>query len=163
MKRGVLIVLSVAVLLVGSAMPAFAARAVGGWGKVFGHSTSCALSRASINSDNERAGGQVHHFEGCTSSAVSRAVPTGYPGVRQVPIRASDNAVCGVMPPWIYHSATTSDLKSSTLVHYWSECPEGAAYQGLTHARRWSEGNAYYVTRTSNFSPAVNFQDGVDS
>lgn len=157
MKRSVLVLAAAIAIVVGAALPAVAARAVGGWGTVFGNSVSCALSRASINSDNERAGGQVHNFNGCNSGNGSRTVPTGYLGIRQVPLRYSTGRVCGTMPPWTYNASTGSDLKGSTAVHYWSDCPEGAAYQGLAHARRWKQNYSEYETRTANWSPAINF------
>lgn len=148
----------VAVFTVGLlAPPAFADRAVSGWKKVYGHSTSCAMTRASINSDNERAGGQIHNFEGCNSGNGSRTVPTGYLAVREYAVRTSTGLVCSDVPPYRYNSTTTSDLVSSTPVVYHSTCPSGAAYHGVSNARRWRESFSDYSDTAYAGSPSVNF------
>jgi|GEM_PF-5236404 len=158
--RSMALVVLVGFMLGLTAPAAFATRAVTGWKTVFGHSTSCTLLRASINSENLKAGAQIHNYVGCNAANASRTVPPGYLGAKASYFRTSTMQVCGFAKPWAYNSTTTDELiVTSNVLYVSSSCPAHAAYQGIGAGKRWSEGaEAYrpdpYVTITT---AAVNF------
>lgn len=160
MTRRVLLLSMIAAFFVGAlGVPAYAARTVSPWKKVFGHSTSCTLIRSSINSDNDKSGGQIHNFYGCSSSASSRAVPPGYFKVRTFPVNASNRQVChSPVPPWTYNSSTTSDLLVSTSLEVSTSCPAHAAYFGSADGYRYTDAGSYEPTyAVVAQSAAINF------
>jgi len=146
--------------LVGLLAPAaYGARAIGSYKKVYGHSTSCTLVRATVNNTTRKGGGETHNFAGCSSSEPSLAVPPGYLGVSPNIRRDSNDWTCnGEGSFWVYNQTTTSTLKASNaLAVGYSTCPQHVAYYGESLGRRWQQTNSVYSTVTSYRSPSLGF------
>lgn len=160
MKKRFLTPCLIAAFVIGLSMPpAFAARKVSSWKKVAGHSTSCALVRASINSDNRRSGGEAANFYGCSASNSTRAVPPGYLGVYAMVLSSANNACSELSPVPVYNTVTTSSVTATMPLRTpsTSQCPEVSYYHGAAVGRRYLESSGDYEIARSYDSGAVAF------
>lgn len=133
------------------ASPAAATIHPSNWKKIFGHSTSCAIGRSSINDGTKTANALTRNHRGCDSSNAAVAVPARYLGARAVLIRASDNAVCGdTQDRW---NSSGESRQSASVGSKFASCG-AAVYVGGAINKRKSDAGAVY-TITDRVSPAV--------
>lgn len=147
--------------LMGSVVsPAFATSYPGAWKKIFGHSTSCALGRASVNDSTQRGGALTSNFKGCSSSNAALAVPSGYLGARALIVNNSNGAVCG-QSSTIWNSTKASSRDASTLrTSGSSSCVYAGYYFGRATNYRNSDSGVMHilndrVSGTAVWMPAV--------
>lgn len=77
MKIRTLALLAVVAFVLGALMPAaYAARKETTYKKVAGGSSSCTMVKASVNNENEKAGGRTQNFAGCSSSNPTKTLGT---------------------------------------------------------------------------------------
>lgn len=132
--------------------PAFGAGShPGPFGKVFGHSTSCALGRASTNDATERGGALTNNYWGCSSSNAARSVPPNYLGARAFVIHAASGVVCGESTTY-WNTSTTWTRDASTSREYINGyCEYAAYYYGYSNNfRRTDSGEIWGLPRTAN-------------
>lgn len=134
------------------ASPAIAASHPGVYAKIFGHSTSCALGRASVNDSTYRGGALTANFVGCSSSNARRSTPPSYLGARAYVVRNANGAICGTSSlKWNTSTASSRDA-STPRTSYNNSCDMTGYYFGLADNYRRSSAGAIYVRqdRVSN-------------
>ena len=152
MRRLVLPVIAAIGLLIGLlASPAAATVHPSNWKKIFGHSTSCAIGRASINDSNKTANALTRNHRGCSSSNALVGVPAKYLGARAVLIRASDNAVCGdTGDRW---NSSGESGQSASVRSKFAHCGAAVYIAGAINKRKSDAGAVYSIA--DRVSPPV--------
>jgi len=152
MKSLVLSALSLACIALGvSISPAVAAGShPGPWAKIFGHSTSCSLGRASTNDATERGGGLTNNYEGCSASNNAQSVPAGYLRTRELVVNSSNGLVCGDSGTLLNTSTASSRDASTAREYYTTSCESPRNYLGYSYnSRRSDAGYLYTVERAA--------------
>lgn len=115
------------------------------------------MVKASINSDNEKAGGRTSNFQGCDSGNPTKSMPTGYLGVRATIIRETTGGFCSSgSGPYYYTQATGYTVTATIDKVTASYCPSTAAYYGYSPGRRYVASESDYRTVWQR-SAAINF------
>lgn len=127
-----------------SIAPAVSASYPGPYAKIFGHSTSCALGRASVNDSTDRGGAYTANFNGCSSSAGARAVPAGYLRARAYVVRNSNGAICGVSSLLSNTTSAASRDASTPRTSYSNYCDMTGYYFGAAVNCRDSDAGDRY-------------------
>lgn len=147
MKRSLIVAAAALAFVVGlSVSPAFAGSYPSNFAKVFGHSTSCALGRASTNDTTERAGALTNNYAGCSSSNAHRNVPVKYLGARAFVLNSSNGAVCGASDT-AWNTSTTWTRDASTAREYTNtSCASPRNYFGVAwNYRKSDDGNLHLL------------------
>lgn len=150
MKSLVVSALSLSCIALGASVsPAVAAGShPGSWVKIFGHSTSCSLGRASTNDATERGGGLTNNYEGCSASNNAQSVPAGYLRTRAVVVNSSSGLVCGDSGTLV--NTSTSSSRNASTARDTTGCESPRNYLGYSYnSRRSDAGYLYTVERAA--------------
>lgn len=149
MKRFLVISAAAARFAVGVTIsPAMAGSHPGPWSKIFGHSTSCALGRASTNDTTERGGGLTNKYEGCSASNDRRNVPPGYLATQAQVRNASSGVVCGQSS--IFYNTTSDWTRNASTAREYntSSCEAPRTYRGIAFNGRRSDAGDWNTIAT---------------
>lgn len=132
--------------------PAFATSYPGSWKKVFGHSSSCTLGRASVNDSTDRGGALTSNFKGCSASNDPRSVPVKYLGANAYIRNYNNGAVCGSSGTKSNMSVASSRHASTLRASNSSSCTQAVCYFGQATNYRDSDSGVMSVRddRVSN-------------
>lgn len=98
---------ALAAFVVGLLAPAaYATSYPTAWNTIFGHSTSCALGRGSVNDTTHKSGASTVNRKGCKAGNAAVTVPPGY-------ILAQTQLVKVTSSTWHYCSYNTGDWNST--------------------------------------------------
>lgn len=122
--------------LIGTALPVFAASYPGDYVKVTGHSTSCAMGRASVNDSTYKTGSKTSNFRGCSPTNAHRNVPSGYLGAQAVVRNYNSGAVCGTSARKSNSTSTWTIEQTAKIVVGAAGCPGPGYYLGQSFSYR---------------------------
>lgn len=143
--------------IIGLSAPAIAASYPGSYKKIFGHTTSCAMGLASINTTTYKSGSRTSNFKGCSSSNETRNVPAGYLGAQAINYNWYNGAVCGSSnAKWNTSSTWTQTQTAPVLGGLAQGCPQTGTYIGRSFSSRKSDAGPYYL-ESEIYSPPKTF------
>lgn len=149
MSRRILTVVAAAGFFLGILVPpAFGTSHTTSWVTIFGHSTSCALGRGSINDTTHKSGAVTVNRLGCNANNAAVGVPGGYLTAATQIYRYSQGYFCsnlqvGINPSSSPQSSSVTETSALVVSAY---CPATAAYQGLSsHIRKKAAGGQVQI------------------